>query len=85
MSIFSELLRQVDQRAEPKNSWEGYATVLRYLDGACQRNLARGPLDLHDIDAVFTVEMGYMAQLVATLFVGEGFEEFESYLLTATT
>ncbi len=85
MSIFSELIQQVEQKAQPDDSWGCYAIFLRYLDEACQRNLARGGADMDDSDAIFTVEMGHMAQMVATLFAGEGFEEFESYLVTATT
>ncbi len=79
-----DILELVEQKAEPLNSWDAYAILLRYLNEAYHRVLLRG-LSNSDIDAALTVELEHVAVMVASIFLVEGFEELESYLLTAST
>ena len=81
MSIISpDLLHVLDGRAEPRNSWEGYADLLRYMQAALLRIPELEELDALDIDRCFTNEMHYLAMLVDDLFSAEGIEELASYL-----
>jgi hypothetical protein len=81
MSIISpDLLHALDGRAEPRNSWEGYAALLRYMQAAILRIPGLEELDSLDIDRCFTIEMHYLAMLVDALFAAEGIEELASYL-----
>lgn len=81
MSFISpDLLHALDTRAELRNSWEGYAALLRYMQAAILRIPAPEELDALDIDRCFTIEMHYLAMLVDALFAAEGIEELASYL-----
>lgn len=73
-----ELLQAIEARSEPKNSWEGYAAVLHYIEAAVQR--APMNLDAIDIDRLFVAEIHYLAVLLNDLFAEEGFDELTSYL-----
>ena len=74
------LLHELAVRAEPRNSWEGYAALLRYMQAATLRSPEPEELDALDIDRCFTNEMHYLAVLVDELFAAEGIEELASYL-----
>lgn len=76
--IAPELLQVIEARAEPKNSWEGYAAILHYLQAAIRR--IPTSLDAIDIDQLFMEEIHYLAVLLNDLFAGEGFDELASYL-----
>jgi hypothetical protein len=78
--ISPELLQALNERAEPKNSWEGYSSILQYLQGAAQRVPTQEDLESIDIDHYFSIELHYIAALVHGIFTEEGFEELESYL-----
>jgi hypothetical protein len=79
-TISAELLQTIEARAEPKNSWEGYATVLRYLQNAVLRVPTQAMIEQSDIDRIFSIELHYIAALVSDIFSGEGMDELESYL-----
>ena len=79
-AISAELLQAIDAKAEPKNSWEGYAAILRHLQGAIQRVPTQAALENSDIDRIFSIELHYIAALVSDIFSGEGIGELESYL-----
>lgn len=78
-----ELLQVIEARAEPKNSWEGYAAILHYLQAATQR--VPTMLDVIDIDQLFMAEIHYLAVLLNDLFAEEGFDELASYLYHPTS
>ena len=81
---FLQLLEQkARERAIPKNSWEGYAILLRYWNNAFQRIPTLANLDATDdvgIDRLFVREISHLAVLVNELFSEEGFEELATYL-----
>jgi hypothetical protein len=87
MSISPEVLQTLELKlkeyAIPRNSWDGYAALLQYVDGALQRIPTQGELeatDAEEIDRLFTVEMMYLAATVGEIFEGEGLEELANYL-----
>lgn len=85
--ISPELIQMVEQKAQacaiPRNSWDGYAILLRYLSGALERLPTHQELaatDNENVDRLFVTEITYLAATISEIFEGEGFEELASYL-----
>lgn len=80
-----EILAFMERRAQPGNSWSGYAMFLRYLERVQRRLPTLEELERCDIDTVLTTELEHLAVMLADIFPTEGYEELYSYLLTAQT
>lgn len=83
-----EALRATIQRLEQKaqehetlrNSWEGYAIMLRFVEAVLQRLPTPHDLEAGSIDARFTIELEHLAQMVVDLFPTDSFEELATFL-----
>lgn len=85
--IAPELIQAAEQKARacaiPRNSWDGYAIMLRYLSKTLERLPTCQELaatDAESIDRLFITEITYLAAMISEIFEGEGFEELASYL-----
>lgn len=86
-SLSPALLGVLEQKGKAygieQNSFEGYATFLRYFEQAAARLAQIGDpvvLDIDDADRLLVTEMEALADLVIKIFPRGGFEEFSSYL-----
>jgi hypothetical protein len=85
--IAPELIQTAEQKSQacsiPRNSWDGYAILLRYLSRAVERLPTCQELaatDAESIDRLFVTEITYLAAMISKIFEGEGIEELASYL-----
>lgn len=88
----SDVLRAIIQRLEQKaqehgtlrNSWEGYAVLLCFVEAVLQRLPTPHELEAGSIDVPFTTELEHLAQLVVDLFPTDSFEELATFLTPAS-
>jgi hypothetical protein len=82
---FSEMIQRLEEKAQeesiPANSWDGYAVILRFVEGVLQRLPTTVDLETCNIDARFTAELGYLARLVVDLFPTDSFEELATFFV----
>ena len=74
------LEQQAQECSISANSWDGSASLLRFVEGVLQRLPSLDALETGDIDAYLTTELEELANLVIALFPTEGFEELATFL-----